>query len=528
MLPRNATHSLGKCLAFDIYVQRIGAVRSWDPDRKKLRISVRRNPFAYREDWKWPGGGASYLSDGRHAWGPRVTIRYIDEPTHGADDVSRNPRRIKKNGVCPMAIVPRLATALCLCLATTLPAQGKITWAKDFHTALAKAKKENKLLVVCISMKGERVCDVILVEHYCDSKIIALSRHTVNLFCSPHGTAAQKEMERRVRIDLLKKSEKDWMVAPQHVIFSPDGKVISSVSYFLSVGELEWMWAEALRKHDSDFQWQYGERVRAPGQLKLEKVETAKEILKPPTKKELDMILRAIKREWGGYYGAQEKLPVIVRHPSLIARKFVERILKSLETSNEERITVLQMIGANSPRVWYRVVTPMLRRDEPLVRAAAARALRELGERKALKTLVARWRKERSIHVRGELLRAMAVCGPTNVHVVKLLPIVLEKHADEDVRVHAVVATAALENRKAVTTGLTTALADRAPRVRATAAYAIAARRDSSVLEALEKAAAKEQDKDVKVWMEAAGKVVAGGSMDAFQEFLKNVAKISK
>ena len=348
-----------------------------------------------------------------------------------------------------MPIVPGLATALCVVLASTLPAQGKITWAKDFDAALAKAKKENKLIVACISMKGERVCDVILAEHYRDPKITALSRHTVNLFCSPHGTAAQKEMEHRVRINLLKKSVNDLMVAPQHVIFSPDGKVISSVPYFLSIGELEWMWAESLRKHDSDFQWKYGERVRAPSRLKLAKVETAKEIVKPPTKKELDVILRAIKREWGGYYGAKEKLPVIVRHPGSVARKFVERILKSLETSDKERITVLRTIGANSPRAWYGVVTPMLSRDDPGVRAAAARALRDLGERKAVRALVARWRKETSTDVRGELLRAMAACGPTDVHVVKLLPFVLKEHADEDVRVHAVIAVAALESRNA-------------------------------------------------------------------------------
>ena len=427
-----------------------------------------------------------------------------------------------------MTIVPRLAAALCVALAATLPAQGKITWAKDLDTALAQAKKENKLLVACISMKGERVCDVILAEHYCDSKITALSRKTVNLFCSPHGTELQKRTEFRVRTQLLKKSPSDWMVAPQHVIFSPDGKLISSVPYFLSVGELEWMWAEALKKHVPDFKWKYGERVRAPSRLKKENVETAKEIVKPPTKRELDAILRKIKRDSGGYYGAQEKLPIIVRNPSSVARKFVERILKSLETSDRDRITVLQAIGANAPRVWYVVVTPMLGRDHPGVRAAAARALRDLGERKAVAALSARWRKETSNEVRGELLRAMAVCGPTDVHVIKLLPFVVKEDADEDVRVQAVMASAALESRNAVTTGLTTALADRAPRVRATAAYAIAARRDTAVLEALEAATAKEKDKDVKVWMEAAGKVVGGGSMDAFKEFLKKVAKISK
>jgi len=435
----------------------------------------------------------------------------------------------EKNGVWPMTILPRLVAALILALAATLPAQGKITWAKDLDTALAKAKKENKLLVACISMKGERVCDVILAEHYCDSKITALSRHTVNLFCSPHGTALQKRTEFRVRTGLLKKSPSDWMVAPQHVIFSPDGKLISSVPYFLAIGELEWMWAEALKKHDPNFQWKFGERVRAPSRLKQENVETAKEVVKPPTKREVDLILRKIKRDSGSsYHGAREKLPIIVRHPGSVARKFIERILKSLETSDTDRVSILQAIGANSPRVWYLVVTPMLGRDHPKVRAAAARALRDLGERKSVAALSARWRKEKSNEVRGELLRAMAVCGPTDVQVIKLLPFVVKEDADEDVRVQAVLAAAVLESRNAITTGLTTALADSAPRVRSTAAYAIAARRDAAILEALEAATAKEKDEEVKAWMEAAGKVVGGGTMDAFKEFLKKVAKISK
>ena len=149
-----------------------------------------------------------------------------------------------------MTIAPRFVTALCVVLAAALPAQGKIKWETDFDAALERAKKENKLIVACVSMKGERVCDVIVDEHYCDSKILKLSKNTVNLFCSPHGTAAQKTMEQRLRTQLLKKSADDWIVAPQHVIFSPDGKLLSSVPYFLSVGELEWLWAEALKKHD--------------------------------------------------------------------------------------------------------------------------------------------------------------------------------------------------------------------------------------------------------------------------------------
>ena len=122
----------------------------------------------------------------------------------------------------------------------------------------------------------------------------------------------------------------------------------------------------------------------------------------------------------------------------------------------------------------------------------------------------------------------MAACAPTSSRVIKLLPFVLKKNSDVNVRVQAVLAAAALESRDGVTTSLTTALADTASRVRATAAYAIASRRDTAVLDALRAATAKEQDKDVKAWMEAAAKVVGGGSMDAFQEFVVKVVKPSK
>ena len=105
-----------------------------------------------------------------------------------------------------------LMSFVLMSLAATAHAQGKIHWQTDLSTALAKAEKDGKPIVACISMRGERVCDVIVAEHYADPKIVELSRNTINLFCSPHGSAEQQELEKRVRIDLLKKGADDWMV----------------------------------------------------------------------------------------------------------------------------------------------------------------------------------------------------------------------------------------------------------------------------------------------------------------------------
>ncbi len=406
-----------------------------------------------------------------------------------------------------------------------LSAQGKIPWEKTLAKALERAKTENKIVVACISMKGERVCDLIVSEHYSDSKIVELARKTVNVFCSPHGTAEQRELEKRVRIDLLKKDASAWMVAPQHVFFTPTGKIISSASYAISVGELEWMWAEALRAQDETFKWEYSDRMRAPRQLQAKKTAVSKVAVKPPTKKELDAMMREIKRGYGGYYGAKDKLPVIVRHPGGQARKFVERILKSIETRDSARISILKLIGSSSPRSWHVVIAPYIAHDKPAVRIAAANAMGELGERKGVKPLSSRWRKETEADVKSAILRAMVRCGPNDSRVVKMVPFVLKDYDEVSVRVNAALAAGGLENRKVVTTCLSRALGDKSGRVRATAAFTIASRREVSMLTALKAAAKGEKDADVKGWMEAASKVIAGETMDLFEGFMAEVVK---
>lgn len=409
--------------------------------------------------------------------------------------------------------------AVALSSAFALTAQGKIAWESDLPSALAAAKESQRPIVACFSMEGERVCDVIVAEHYSDPRLVELSKRTVNLFCSPHGTPAQIEMEKRVRIDLLKKDETTWMVAPQHVMFTPEGELIWAVPYYISAGELEWMWVEAIRKVDPDFAWEPGDRYRAPAKLAAKLTAAKEKQAPPPTRAEIKAILKEIKRGWGGYSGARTKLPLIVRNEGSQAKKYVERLLGALDTGTSGRVDILRVIARNAPRSWWSVAKSMLGHENESVRHAAVSTLGALADKRATKSLLGRWRKEKSEHVRGAILRAVVACGPTDSKVIKLLPFVIKDYKEENLRVQAAIAIASLDSTKAVHAGLCSAIADGSPRVRATAAWAAASRRDDGLAAALEAAMKKEQDAETKQWFAEALAVLEGGTMEAFAEF---------
>ncbi len=425
---------------------------------------------------------------------------------------------------------PRAAAALLVVAAligggsAPLAAQGRIAWETDFEAALARSKAENKPIMACFSMKGERVCDVIIAEHYSDPKLVELSKHTINLFCSPHGTPEQRELEKRVRIDLLKGDESTWMVAPQHCVFLPDGTLVWAVPYYIAAGELEWMWVEGIRKVDAAFEWTPTDRYRAPRKLaaEIEKEEQAQ--APPPTPAEIKAILKEIKKGFGGFYEANEKLPIIVRSESRQAKQFVERLLEAHDTTESSKITILAYISRHAARSWWSVVKCVLEDEKKDVRLAAIRTLGDLGEKRSTSTIMGRWRKEDNKAVKGAILQAAVQCGPNNSKVVKLLPFVIADYDEVDLRIQATLAIASLEDKKAVAEGLEAALTSDTPRIRAAGAWAVATRRETALAGAVDAALKKEQDAAAKKWLQAAVKALGGEQVDALREFpeLKN------
>ena len=153
-------------------------------------------------------------------------------------------------------------------------AHGQIQWATSLDDALEKAKAEKRVIFVAMNMDGERANDEIAADHYKDPILVKLSRNTINLFCSNNlhkksggctrckGTtcAAHRKSDFDVRRKILGVDGDAALVAPQHLFVSPEGKVIHSAAYFITKGELEWMWVDAIREIQPTFDWAPGGR----------------------------------------------------------------------------------------------------------------------------------------------------------------------------------------------------------------------------------------------------------------------------
>jgi hypothetical protein len=424
----------------------------------------------------------------------------------------------------PAAFLVPLLAAL---LPVTLPAQG-IRWTPSFEAALATAKAENRVVVLAFNLAGERANDELVDDHYRDPLLAKLTAHTINVFCSiaaeprvPGVTPAQQQAaEQRARLEVLKIGPGEDVVAPQHVFVGPDGAVLSSVAWRVTKGELEWAIVDAIRKVDAKFEWQLSAAARAPGKLGFGAVERGQN-RKPPTKADVDEALKEVRKARGGLLRSLDKIDVLLRSDEPAAIEFVEATLNGVPPAM--LAGSLDTIGLVSPKAYHALVASHTGHREEDVRKAAARALEALAEPKALPALLKQWKVEKAHPVRGLLLRAMASCGPAHKDVLAAIEKVLAKEPEPLVRAHAVLALGLCEDKTRVSAGLGQALRDGSPTVRAAVAFVLAQRRDADFAPRLDEAAHREPEPDTKAWLEAAAKVVRGGSGEAFANWKQRV-----
>jgi hypothetical protein len=426
----------------------------------------------------------------------------------------------------------RLVIAVALFGSTALlprvPAQTGIRWTPSFDAALATARAENKVLVLAFNMSGERANDELVGDHYLDPTLGRLSAHTVNVFCSiavePRvagvSPSQQQAAERAARLQVLKVGPGEDVIAPQHVFVGPDGTVLSAVPYRVTKGELEWVWVDAIKKVDPAFVWQLSAAARAPARLGFGAVERGQN-RQPPSKVQVDEALELVRKSRGGILRHLQQVDLLMRSDDPEAIQFVRATLNGLQGATVAG--ALDTIGVVSPKAYHVVVAAWLGDRDEAVRLAAAGALEHMAEPKALAALLKQWKVEKAEPVRGRLLRALASCGPAQKEVLAQIEKVLAKEPGADLRAHAVVALAMIEDRARVLAGLAQALRDPSPKVRATVAFAVASRRDVDLVQKLDEAAATEPEPDTKAWIEAAAKVVRGGDGEPFRNFLQRV-----
>jgi len=411
---------------------------------------------------------------------------------------------------------------------TCVQAQSGIRWTPSFDVALAAAKAENKVLMLAFNMAGERANDELVADHYKDPTLARLSLRTVNVFCStatetrvPGVTVSQQQAaELKARLQVLQIGPGEDVIAPQHVFLDPNGVVLSSVAYRVTKGELEWAWVDAIRKVDPKFEWQPSPGARAPARLGFGAVDRGKNQA-PPTKEQVAQALKELKKSRGGILRNLASVELVMRSDEPDAIAFLEATLKGIQGG--PLANALETIGQISPKAYHAVVTPYLGDRAEDVRYAAASAIEHLAEPKALPATMKQWKTEKADRVRGRLLRALASSAPTDKEVMAQIDKVLAKDDVADVRAHAVLALAMVEDKARVHGGLAQAMRDRSAKVRSTVAFALASRREAEFANRLDDAAANEEDAETKAWIEAAAKVVRGGDASAFKNFLERV-----
>ncbi|HEX6810502.1 MAG TPA: HEAT repeat domain-containing protein [Planctomycetota bacterium] len=417
---------------------------------------------------------------------------------------------------------------LALAPSTFLLAQSGIRWTPSFDDALAAAKAENKVLMLAFNMSGERANDELVADHYKDPTLARLSLRTINVFCSaasearvPGVTVSQQQAaEQKARLQVLKIAPGEDVIAPQHVFLDGNGVLLSTIAWRVTKGELEWAWVDACRKLDPKFEWQLSPGARAPRRLGFGSVESGRNQA-PPTKEQVAQALKELKKSRGGIFRNLSSVEVVMRSDEPDAIAYVEAMLKGIQ--GVHLANSLEAIGQTSPRVYHSVVTPYLGDRDEDVRYAAASAIEQLAEPKALPAVMKQWKSEKSDRVRGRLLRALANCAPADKEVLNQIEKVLARDETPDMRAHAVLALAMVEDKARVQAGLAQALRDISAKVRSTVAHALASRRDADFATRLDDAAAKEEDADTKAWLEEAAKVVRGADSSAFRNFLERV-----
>ncbi|MFH0947064.1 MAG: hypothetical protein V2A76_17890 [Planctomycetota bacterium] len=422
------------------------------------------------------------------------------------------------------------APVLACALSFAAPA---INWQPDVATALEAAKAGSRPIFVAINMDGERANDEMVRVHYRDAIICKLCARTVNLFASrfDHGSgdrpcprsgtitcAQHMEVEKQVRKLFLADRAGTDVIAPQHIFVGAEGKILLSVPYSITVGQLEWGLVTAIQKLDPEFPWSLSGAARPPRRLVMEGVAKTGEGVPqiPPTKEEITEIISRLKKASGGREAADETFGMVAKLLASDDKRAMEYVTSMLHNrffswgGSDQLERTLHTIGQHSPSAWWQVVEPFLSDARLPVRCEAAVALEQLAEPKSLNALLKQWNKEEESAGKKELIRAIASAGADSKKACSMVRDQARRAREIDQRASALVAAARLNDRELVQDLASEALASDEALLRAAAAYVIAIRREMGLKTQLEEKALLEEDPVAKSSLEAALEVFSG------------------
>ncbi len=411
-----------------------------------------------------------------------------------------------------------------------LGAPAGIPWMPSVDAALAEAKAKNRPVFIAVNMDNERANDELVKVHYQDERIIKLASQCACLFASvaEHGSgndpcprcgsvtcADHRAVEHDARARWMKSGATGEIVAPAHLFIDGSGKVLMSVNYSITRGELEWCLYSAIKACDPKFTWEMSSAAHAPRRLVNNGVADPTEIPKSaPTKAEVEQLLDTVQKG-GRPWEHREEIGRLMQSDDKRAVDYVAGALNSrASTRDDVVVTMLHNIGRLSPAAYWEMVVPWVDDARAPVRAEAIVALEQLAVPKSIAVLQKRWKAEKDVDVRAELVRALAAVDPAGKHTIQVVMEQAEKAKEARVRISAVIAGARFEDPKAVAALVKSALAADVSGVRAAAAYVVGVRREAALRADLDAAALKEPDTSVKHAMDLAIEVMNGGNVE--------------
>ena len=324
----------------------------------------------------------------------------------------------------PLALILGLALLLCPSLAVAKEAPkaqpgDTITWMRDVPAAFEKAKKERKVLMICINSKHvdgrsreEPAAKGLREIIYKDVRVVGKSRDFVCVFLTPAAAGEDYgELRHRFGIDGL-------IVSPQHIFAHPDhttGKPLLRMEYWSygqgdpAVKQLLSMMEQALGKYRAM------ENLPAPTP-EADKPDEPQEPAAPAApdaederKKWIQNILSLV--SGGSDAKRQEALTALVMadkegdclHP-------LAELLPTLEL-DAQKIDVIRTLGRDKLRFAAPFVEPFVKDKNEAIRGNAAVTLEYIGCPTSVKALSKRLSKEKVESIHNNLARALGRCG---------------------------------------------------------------------------------------------------------------------
>ncbi|MBK8179964.1 MAG: HEAT repeat domain-containing protein [Planctomycetes bacterium] len=427
-----------------------------------------------------------------------------------------------------------LLLSACLLAATGPLFAGDVRWEKSLDEALARAKAENKPVFLAVNMDGERANDQLATKTYADKSFQEWAARTVNVVASAAEHASlgkpcprfdglecidHRRADSAARASVLKPDSQGFVIAPQHVWIAPDGKLLFSVPYAVTLEELNWCMASALREVAPD-------SVKLPANGRVPRRLIAGGVFdpatsgsgiadRPPTREEALEIVKEMKKSWFALENGEDARRLLMSdEPEVL--DFVRQQLRGSigsflgggggaggggggggrggggggggrgANSGRFHAQILHQIGIVSPATYWELASESLENSDASVRAEAAVALEQLAAPESVRALSAALAKEDDALVKKEILRALGSAGAADAKARATLIKRAKTDKNETLRWNAVAAMGFGAADPELQAFLLAALAGKDPRAKTAAACALALSRDKQFVPLLE------------------------------------------